>query len=457
MPHPSSPPSEPAPPPSGGDDAVERVLEHLARTHPLVVLCDESDRLEWVHDAHGALAAGDCAGATIGDLLRERVSRLAIERFPVRARPGASVVVGLEPGEARDRAARASDRAELLPSILDAFPDPAIASDPFGFVSYANSAAGQLLDRPVAELVGRPLLSCLPANRSLADVLDAVAAGNADGLELTIDGARGPRWVSISSRPLNAPTGGCIGQVVFLRDVHDRRMAELALDAKSEELESYVSHVAHDLRAPLTSVLGFARLLRDDFAGALGEEGLRFLGRIEQAGTTMEALISDLLDLSRIGRVDEPETLVDPKAVIQQVLSDHKAAIDALDAEIEYPTHPPMLRCNRTRAYQLLSNLIGNALHHMGPVDAPRIEIGVDESDGMTHLRVRDNGAGIPASDHERIFELFHSGARRDDGRRSTGLGLAIVRRIATRHGGRAWVESPPGEGATFHVTLRAH
>ena len=115
-----------------------------------------------------------------------------------------------------------------------------------------------------------------------------------------------------------------------------------------------------------------------------------------------------------------------------------------------------MLLCNRTRAYQLFSNLIGNAIVHMGPVPGATIRVEIDALAGEHHIRVIDNGRGIATEHHDRIFEVFATLGARPDGRKSTGIGLAIVRKIATTHGGRAWVESQPERGATFHVTLRS-
>jgi signal transduction histidine kinase len=113
-----------------------------------------------------------------------------------------------------------------------------------------------------------------------------------------------------------------------------------------------------------------------------------------------------------------------------------------------------VLLCDRTRLYQVFSNLIGNALDYMGPVSEPEIRIEVFEESGEHRIVVRDNGRGIEPAHRERIFELFQSCGPRADGRRGTGIGLAIVKKIAHSQGGRVWVESHPGHGAAFHLTL---
>jgi PAS domain S-box-containing protein len=444
--------------------AVVRVLTHLSRDHALVVLCDEHENIEWVSDRLGLLEgeAGTQVGRPLHEVLPARsaeASEFDIRSFPVRSFPGSHVVVARLAEDVRRDAERMQTSAAFLSSILDHAPDPVIAADRGGFVTFANLAAAELLAQPVDALVGRPILSCIPATRALAEILDGLRERDLSGHDLELAGLDGKRWVSVSSRRLRLPTGDVVGNVVFLRDISEQRRAELALEAKNEELESYVRNISHDLRSPLGSMLGFAGLLRREYEALLDDEGRGFLDRIEQAGNTMESLIESLLELSRIGRVDDPDTLVDPVRVIRQVIADLKARVDELDVHIEVPGQPPMLLCNRTRVYQIFANLIGNALAHMGPLgreEEPRIVVSIETEPGRHHIRVADNGRGVPAEDHERIFQLFQTLGPRFDGRKPSGVGLAIVRKIAVQHGGHAWVESPPGGGAVFHVTLRS-
>jgi signal transduction histidine kinase len=102
----------------------------------------------------------------------------------------------------------------------------------------------------------------------------------------------------------------------------------------------------------------------------------------------------------------------------------------------------------------VLSNLVGNAVEHMGVVDAPTISLSITTGASEHRLSVVDNGRGIPLEHHDRIFEIFQSIGPRSDERRRSGVGLAIVKKIAETYGGQVWVESAPGMGAAFHVTL---
>jgi signal transduction histidine kinase len=147
--------------------------------------------------------------------------------------------------------------------------------------------------------------------------------------------------------------------------------------------------------------------------------------------------------------------MVDPRAVLIQLHAEVKPRLDSSGIRLVLPEDPPLVYCDRTRLYQVFSNLIGTAIHHMGPGDAHRIEVEVVEDEEFHRISVRDSGRGIAREHQERIFEVFQSLGARQDGSRGTGIGLAIVRKIAETHGGRAWVESESGRGATFHVTLR--
>ena len=145
---------------------------------------------------------------------------------------------------------------------------------------------------------------------------------------------------------------------------------------------------------------------------------------------------------------------MNPRAVLLQLQAELKPRLEAACIHLQLPeTPPPPVYCDRTRLYQVLSNLIGNAIEHMGEDEGNRIEVDFAEYENGHDITVCDNGCGIALEHHERIFEVFQSIGRKD-GRRGSGIGLAIVKKIAETHGGRVWVDSARGEGSTFHVRL---
>lgn len=345
---------------------------------------------------------------------------------------------------------------DYLGAALDSCPEAALAVNRGGKLVYANAALERLLGRETGALLGQPLsdvLACLEGIEGLSRTLRRGERRFALDLGLRWrDG--GARCLHLSASPLRLPDGRHVGSVVFLRDTTSERRAAADLARKNAELESYVQSVSHDLRSPLVSLRGFVRLVREDYGDVVGEQGRHFLDRIDQAGRTMEALIQDLLELSRIGSASEHKALVDPLPILRQLRAELKTRLEAQPAELVLPASAPFVLCDRTRLYQLFSNLIGNALDHMGPRDDARIEIAVSDAGTVHLLSVRDNGRGIEPAHHERIFEIFQSLGPRAEGRANAGVGLAIVKKIAETHGGAAWVESAPGAGATFFVSL---
>jgi PAS domain S-box-containing protein len=386
-----------------------------------------------------------------GKSVQARVSVARIGRDPRSAPVVAILRLGSEEWRREVEATLATARA-----FLDSSPDPVVVVDPSYFIAYANAAVEAVLGYRPEEVIDRPLALFVHGSEDLERIAAALRPENPiRNHDLEVRRRDGSAvCVSVSASLLRLGEGRVLGAVAYLRDVTERRRAEESLARKNAELEHYVRAVSHDLRSPLVSLLGFTRLLREDYGANLEPKGLHFLDRIEQAGRTMEALIRDLLELSRIGRTGHSGSRVNPRAVLLQLHAELKPRLDSQGVTLAIPDDPPSLACERTRLYQLFSNLIGNALDHMGEADPPRIEVEIGEHGEQHVISVRDHGRGIPAEHHERIFEVFHSLGPRRDGSRGTGMGLAIVRKIAETQGGHAWVESEPGCGACFRVQL---
>lgn len=464
------------------------LLRALARLHQLVLLLDEEGRIVWVSGELGAWCGrGEClVGRSARELfgqeprkdLRERLERdgsLTNERIEVIRGDGEAIPVELSavpvPGGAEgrrgllaivrpvDRGAELRDElrhtASYFRAILDSSPEAVLAVDRRGYVTYANAAFESLLGEPAERFFDRPVTLVFSRHSALGAIATALEPGSEDGsVELELAVPEGQRIVDVSTSPLCLADGTAVGTVAFLRDVTQERRFEHALARKNQELEHYVHAVSHDLRTPLVSLLGFSRLLAQDYGDVLSETGRHFLERIEQASRTMEGLINDLLELSRIGRTETRPELTDTLSIVRQLAHELKPRLDGAGISLRLPESPPPVVCVRTQLYQVFSNLIGNAIQHMGEVEDARIEVGVDEHSDRHVLWVRDNGQGLSPEDCERVFEIFQTVRRRPGEKRGTGIGLAIVKKIAETHGGRAWVESEPGRGATFLLEL---
>jgi len=224
------------------------------------------------------------------------------------------------------------------------------------------------------------------------------------------------------------------------------------LESKNAELERFVYTVSHDLKSPLVTIVGFLGYLEEDLKQGNEENLRKDVERIYLAAYRMQELLQDLLELSRVGRVMNP-----PQEILFEELA--KEAIELTEGRLQERgvrtlVNPslPVVRGDRKRLLELLQNLIDNAAKYMGDQSDPLIEIGQQGFEGKRPiLFVRDNGMGVAPEYHENIFGLFNKLNPNSEG---TGVGLALARRIAEFHGGRLWIESELGKGATFFFTL---
>jgi PAS domain S-box-containing protein len=225
------------------------------------------------------------------------------------------------------------------------------------------------------------------------------------------------------------------------------------LEGRNAELERFTYTVSHDLRSPLVTIHGFlgylrSHALRNDFA-AFDKD----MNRIAKAVDRMQTLLNDLLELSRVGRVNNSLTDLPFGMIVKETLNLLNAQLVANRTKVDIDPDLPVVRGDSTRLIEVMQNLISNAIKFMGAQSDPQVEIGYagPDKDGMAILFVRDNGVGIESQYHERIFGLFN---RLDPAIEGTGIGLTLVKRIVEMHGGRIWLESVPGSGSTFFFTL---
>lgn len=224
------------------------------------------------------------------------------------------------------------------------------------------------------------------------------------------------------------------------------------LESKNAELERFTYTVSHDLKSPLVTVKGFIGFLEKDIQKGDTEHVNDDIARIGSAVKKMEALLNELLELSRIGRlVNPPEwaSLEETATEASKLVAGH---IDKRDATINIAPGMPSVFADKQRLVETLQNLIENAIKYMGDQKNPRVEIGCRKGCGENIFFVRDNGIGIEPEYHDKIFKLFEKLDPKSDG---TGIGLAIVKRIIETHKGKIWVESEGcGKGSAFCFTI---
>ena len=244
-------------------------------------------------------------------------------------------------------------------------------------------------------------------------------------------------------------------------DITERKRAEeelhhttLELRRSNSELEQFAYVASHDLQEPLRMIASYTQLLARRYQDKLGQDAQEFIGYAVDGALRMQGLITDLLAYSRLGTRGKPFQMTDCGEVLAQALANLKVAIEESGVQITRAPLPKVMG-DPIQLMQLFQNLIGNAIKFRG--DAPTIHVAAELDDRSPAPEwvfcVRDNGIGIEPQYFERIFVIFQRLHTRQQ-YPGTGIGLAVCKKIVERHGGRIWVESPPGQGAAFYFTI---
>ncbi|MCK4623625.1 MAG: PAS domain S-box protein [Desulfuromonadales bacterium] len=333
-----------------------------------------------------------------------------------------------------------------LRSVLDGMADPVYICDSTHKITFINRAMQERL----GEVKEQPCYQALHQRQEICPncPLEQVLAGEVVQQEASLGETSRTYEIIHSPYPVaDKPTH----KLGVFRDITERKQAERQLRRANRELDAFVSTVSHDLRSPLTPLIGFSELLEERYAGKLDEIGRESLGEIKKTATKMMALLEDLLTLARVGQLKNPPYPVDMGQVAEDVLVELADKIVERQAKVSI-TELPDIRIPEPLLSDMLRNLLANALKYAAEHD-PRIEISGQRFLDRVRYVVADHGPGIPADEREEIFEPFKRG-RSSHGRTGTGIGLATVAKIARVYNGHAWVEQTPGGGATFVVEL---
>lgn len=228
-----------------------------------------------------------------------------------------------------------------------------------------------------------------------------------------------------------------------------RKVEELA--RSNAELEQFAYVASHDLQEPLRMVATYTQLLAERYRGKLDESADKYIHYAVDGATRMQAMIQDLLSLSRAGRSDNNVRRIECSDVVELALKNLYVAIQESGAVVTCG-HLPTLMANAIQLSQVFQNLIANAIKFRG-ADPPAIRIGAEEKAGEWLFSVDDNGIGIAAEHSEVIFAIFQRLHTRSE-YAGNGIGLAICKKIVERHGGRIWLDAKEGSGSAFRFTL---
>lgn len=235
----------------------------------------------------------------------------------------------------------------------------------------------------------------------------------------------------------------------------ERRVVERTsqLQSANKELDAFASSVSHDLRAPLRHISGYIGLLKDEAGSTMQEECGRYLHKISEAANHMNHLIDDLLSFSRMAREEMRTSLLDPAALVREVIAD--LAHETGERTIHWTLNDmPMVAADPAMLKLVFVNLLSNAHKFTRTREPAEIVIGASTSDdGNIVFSVRDNGVGFAQENAHKLFGVFQRLHTKEEFE-GTGIGLANVQRIIQRHGGKTWAEGEPDKGASFYFSL---
>ncbi len=351
------------------------------------------------------------------------------------------------------------ERVSFLASIADNIQDPVISTDNPGndnfIITRWNKPAEKLLEWKSEEVIGKNAMKVFKTDypnenrEQIFELLKTKGFWQGEVIYHTKSGR--PVYVLSTISYLKDAEGNITGNLVLIRDITKRKIAEEDLLAANKELESFSYSVSHDLRAPLRAVNGYARMLEEDYGSLFNKEGKRLLGEVQQNAMKMGTLIDDLLDFSRLGRKEVKRSKVNMNELIEGVLSEIRQSIPH-HAVIKFNDLEPIM-ADYSLIKHVIINLLSNAIKYSSKKEKPVVEIASKKENGEVIYSIKDNGAGFDMQYVNKLFGVFqrlHSSEEFP----GTGVGLAIVHRIIQKHDGKIWAESKVNKGATFFFSL---
>lgn len=413
-----------------GADSLE-LLAEIKRTHPLISVV-----LAVARPSPASLLQALHAGAV--DMLPYPLDAQELLTAVARALERKRVMQGWLKRETGRITGPLSRRISEMESILGQVDDGILVLDKQYCIVTINQALRSNFGLEGAELTGRSVDKVFD-HPALLDALRSEDSGERQEIQ-------SPQGRVFHMRVSRIPE---VGTVASFHDIsYLKELDKLKGD--------FVNTVSHDLRSPLTAILGYVELI--ERAGKVNPQQLEFIHRVKSSVHATTDMIDDLLKLGRVevGALDE-QAPVDMRLLVANVMSDLQPKIQERNQTLRMRKGRslPLVMGSRSQLNQLVDNLLGNAVKYTQ--EGGKVYVTLEVEQHQLILRVADNGPGIPLEEQARIFEKFYRASNVGEMTPGTGLGLAIVKTIVENHRGRIWVDSKPGEGAMFTVVLPVH
>jgi PAS domain S-box-containing protein len=349
------------------------------------------------------------------------------------------------------------ERNTILESIDDAF----FAVDKNWVVTYWNNKAENVLRTPKEKILNCNLWEVISGSigsESYIKYHQALETNQAMHFEDYYPNLT--KWYEISAYP------SATGLSVYFKDVTDRKMSEMRLTELNKNLQKHAKELAisnaeleqfayvasHDLQEPLRMVTSFLTQLEKKYGDVVDDRGRQYIHFAVDGAKRMRQIILDLLDFSRVGRMEDDLEEVNFNKLINEILALYRKQIEELNASIVFE-NLPVIETYKTPLRQVFQNLISNSLKYHQAGLSPVINISCKETKILYQFSVSDNGIGIDTEYFDKIFIIFQRLHNKNE-YSGTGMGLAITKKIIENIGGKIWVESVEGNGSTFHFTL---
>jgi PAS domain S-box-containing protein len=447
-----------------GFETAELIRKRRRSRHiPIIFVTAIDDDVEQIAKGYAVGAVDYIMKPLNGDILRSKV-RVFVELYHKTRELGNKTVELTEKNTALEKEIRKRERVERILAksrdfylaLFDEFPTLVWRSDEEGKIGYFNRSwlmfTGRTLDQERHDGWDHLIH---PEDRERCVAMYTSAFQHREPFEMEYRQRRKDgdyRWILNHGRPYRNLDGSFAGFIGSCSDITPRRRSEEETRAANAELEAFSYTVSHDLRAPLRSMAGFCQILLEDYndGKSVDTTWQEYVQRIAQASRQMDALIRDLLAFSRLARDKVDLSPIDLAPLLREVIAEMR--LEGQPVTIEGSSG--VVVGNRVLLSQIFTNLISNGLKFVATGVAPCVRVTAEPgADGSVRMWVADNGIGIPAEYHEKIFQVFE---RLNDAASypGTGIGLAIVRRAAGRMGGKVGVVSTEGKGSRFWVDL---
>lgn len=367
---------------------------------------------------------------------------------------------------------QSQQNARLLVNVVESNNDAIITKNLQGMITSWNSAAVRLFGYTEAEAIGQSVTILFPPDRLDIEprLLKRLSQGerikNFETVNLHKNGT--PIQVSATISPLRDETGRVVGASKIVRDITQRKQAEMQLRFTNEELvratrlkDEFLANMSHELRTPLNAILGMAESLQEEVFGKIHQQQIKPLQMIRRSGNHLLELINDILDVAKIEsgqmELNLKTTAVIPLCNFALDFVKHQADTKYIQIETQFPSHISDVKLDEQRIQQVLINLLSNAVKFTP--EGGKVRLGVSlhrrQSEHVLRIAISDTGIGIAAKHMDKLFEPFiqiDSALNRKYS--GTGLGLTLVKRIVELHGGVVDVSSQVGKGSCFTVNL---